>query len=54
MLDDAEEKGKKEGKNEEKIEIALKALEMGMSIDETSKLTGLTKQQIEELIGTVN
>jgi len=61
MLDDAEEKGKIEGmiegkiegKIEEKIEIALKALEMGMSIDDASKLTGLSKQQIEELIGTV-
>ena len=45
MLDDAEEKGKIEGK----IEIALKALEMGMSIDDASKLTSLSKQQIEEL-----
>jgi len=48
---------KKEGREEEKKEsmkkingIALNALEMGMSIDDTIKLTGLSKQQIEELI----
>jgi len=44
--------GKIEGKQEEKIEIALKALEMGMSIENASQLTGLSKQQIEEHIRT--
>jgi predicted transposase/invertase (TIGR01784 family) len=43
------EKGKAEGKAEEKIETALKALEMGMPLEDVSKLTGLSLQQIEEL-----
>ena len=41
---------RKEGKIEGKMEIALKALEMGMSIEDTSNLTGLSKQQIKVLI----
>jgi len=40
---------RKEGKMEEKIEIVLKAIEMGMSIEDASHLTGLSKQQIVEL-----
>jgi predicted transposase/invertase (TIGR01784 family) len=42
--------GKIEGKLEEKIEIALKALALRMSIEDTHQLTGLSKQQIEALI----
>jgi predicted transposase/invertase (TIGR01784 family) len=49
-LNDAKKEGKIEGKIERNIEIALKALEIGMSIEDVSKLTGLSKQQIEELI----
>ena len=41
---------RKEGKMEEKIEIVLKAIEMGMSIEDASHLTGLSRQQIEELV----
>jgi predicted transposase/invertase (TIGR01784 family) len=37
-------------KKEGKIEIAIEAVKMGMmSVDDASKLTGLSKQQIEEL-----
>jgi predicted transposase/invertase (TIGR01784 family) len=43
------QKGKIEGKMEGKMEIAMKALEMGMSIEDASKLTGLSEEQIEEL-----
>jgi predicted transposase/invertase (TIGR01784 family) len=41
---------KREGKEEGKIELAIEAVKMGiMSIDDASKLTGLSGQQIEEL-----
>jgi len=45
---------RKEGEIKRNIEIALKALEMGMSIEEASHLTGLSKQQIEELVNQKN
>jgi predicted transposase/invertase (TIGR01784 family) len=45
MIDDAIA----EGQMKEKIEIALKALEMGMSIEDTGKLTNLSINQIEEI-----
>ena len=41
--------GLEKGKAEGKIETALKALEMGITIEDTSKLTGLSIQQIKEL-----
>ena len=41
--------GRLEGKMEGMIEVALKALDLGMSIEDVSNLTGLSKQQIEEL-----
>ena len=41
--------GRKEGMKEEKIAIALKALEKGMSIEDIGDITGLSKQQIEKL-----
>jgi predicted transposase/invertase (TIGR01784 family) len=40
---------KKEGKIEREIEIAMNALSMGMSVDDTHRLTGLPRQQIENL-----
>jgi len=43
------EKEKEMAVRKEKIEIALKALEMGMSIEDASKLTGLPIQQIQKL-----
>jgi len=48
---EGEIEGKKKGKMEEKIEIAKKLLLKGMSNEDVSGITGLTKQQIEELIG---
>ena len=53
-LKTTEKKGMTEGiikgKIEEKIEIAQKAIAMGMSIKEISDLTSLSETQIEELI----
>ena len=43
------EKGEAVGEQKKALIIALKALEMGMSIDDVSNLTGLSKQQIEQL-----
>ena len=40
---------RREGKVEEKLEIALKMLADGMSIENVCKYTDLTKQQIEQL-----
>ena len=40
---------KAEGKAEGKIETAMKALEMKITIEDVSKLTGLSIQQIQEL-----
>ena len=37
-------------KLEGKIEIAKKAIEMGMSMDDIIKLTGLSEEQIKDLI----
>ena len=43
------EKGKKEGKKEGKIEMAKESLKEGLSIELISKLTGLSKEEIEKL-----
>ena len=48
-LKDARREGKIEGEIEVMIKIALKALEMGMSIEDAGKLTGLSRAQIEKL-----
>ncbi|MCL2153884.1 MAG: hypothetical protein FWH57_13220 [Oscillospiraceae bacterium] len=42
-------KGKQEGKQEEKIDVAKNALLMKMPIDDIIKLTGLTKGEVEAL-----
>ncbi len=44
----AKDEGRAEGKAEEKIEVARNALKMNMSVDDISKLTGLSRQQIED------
>ena len=44
-----EEAAKKEGKQEEKIEIAKKLLKKGIRIEELIEITGLTKEEIEDL-----
>ena len=41
-------KAKDEGRTERSIEIARNALKMNMSVDDISKLTGLSRQQIED------
>lgn len=48
-VDTAYGDGKKDGKTEEKFEVAKNALKLGLSIDNIIKLTGLTKQEIENL-----
>ena len=45
------EKGEAIGEQKKAVSVALKALEMGMSIEVASQLSGLSKQQIEELTG---
>jgi predicted transposase/invertase (TIGR01784 family) len=41
--------GEKKGRQEEKIEMAKKSLEEGLSIELIVKLTGLSKEEIEKL-----
>jgi predicted transposase/invertase (TIGR01784 family) len=45
--------GLEKGEHKKAITVALKALEMGMSVEDASKLSGLSKQQIEEICQTV-
>jgi len=49
-LKDARKEGRIEGKMERNIEIAVKAMEIGMPMEDISKLTGLSEQQIKEMI----
>ena len=48
-MDTAKEEGEIEGRNKEKYTIAKKALKKGMSVDDIIDLTGLSKQEIENL-----
>ena len=48
-LDTAEEKGRVEGRVEEKIAIARNLKSMGMSISDVSKATGLQEEEIKAL-----
>jgi len=48
-IDTAEQDGEEKGKRKEKIEIAKKCLKEGLSIDVISKITGLSKEEIEKL-----
>ncbi|WP_264338740.1 Rpn family recombination-promoting nuclease/putative transposase [Wolbachia endosymbiont (group A) of Cheilosia soror] len=48
-LDDATEKGRQEGRQEEKIEVAKNLLKAGVSIDIVAQTTGLTADQIKNL-----
>ena len=48
-LDTAEEKGRVEGRVEEKIAIARNLKSMGMSISDVSKATGLKEEEIKAL-----
>ena len=47
--DQGRKEGRKEGKAEEKLEIAKKMLAEKMDIGVITKVTGLTKEEIEEL-----
>jgi len=49
-INDAKREGEAIGEHKKAVTVALKALEMGMSIEDASKLSGLSKQQIEEII----
>ena len=42
-------KAKDEGRTEEKMEVARNALRMNMPVDDIMKLTGLSRQQIEDI-----
>ena len=48
-LDTAEEKGRVEGRVEEKTAIARNLKSMGMSISDISKATGLSEEDIDSL-----
>ena len=43
------EKGMEKGREEEKIQTVIKGLKKGYSIEIISELTGLSKQQIDEI-----
>ena len=48
-IETAEQDGEEKGKRKEKIEIAKKCLQKGMGIEDISELTGLSKEEIENL-----
>jgi predicted transposase/invertase (TIGR01784 family) len=48
-LDTAKEEGREEGREEREMEIAKKALAKGMSVDDIIDLTGLTREQIQQM-----
>ena len=47
--EEGRKEGRKEGKEQEQIEIAKKMLNEGIDIEIIAKITGLTKERIEEL-----
>jgi len=48
-LDTAKEEGKEEGREEREREIVKSALKMGLSVDDITQLTGLSRQAIEQI-----
>ncbi len=48
-LDDATEKGRKEGRKEREIEVAKNLLKAGVSIDIIAQTTGLPRAEITQL-----
>ena len=42
----AKEKGLAEGKTEERLEIAKKMLEMGLSVEQITEATGLSEEEV--------
>jgi len=61
MLDDAETKGRVEGRAEGRVEgeqkkatdVVKKLIEKGMSIEDASDITGLSKEQIEQIFNKI-
>ena len=49
LRDEGEKRGIEKGKKEEKLEIARKMLKKGLGIDDIVDMTGLTKEEIENL-----
>ena len=49
MLDDALEKGEAIGEHKKACYVAQKAIEMGMTVDDASRLSDLTVEQINEI-----
>ena len=45
----AKEKGLAEGKTEERLEIAKKMLEMGLSVEQITEATGLSEEEVLKL-----
>jgi predicted transposase/invertase (TIGR01784 family) len=41
--------GREEGKAEDKIEVTKNALAMGLSVEQIEKLTGMSREEIEQL-----
>jgi predicted transposase/invertase (TIGR01784 family) len=51
-IEEGEAIGIEEGEHKKAVTVALKAMEMGMSVDSAGILSGLSKEQIEKLIRT--
>jgi len=47
---EGKEEGRKEGKEEGKLEVAKKMLKSGMSIDDVTTFTGISKNELEKLV----
>ena len=45
----AKEEGLAEGKTEERLEIAKKMLEMGLSVEQITEATGLSEEEVLKL-----
>ncbi len=48
LLTAAKEEGRKEGKEATRIELARNAKKMGMPTDQICKLTGLSREEVEQ------
>ena len=49
LISDAEEKGEKLGQEKNNLKVAKKMIENHISIDMISKITGLSKKELESL-----
>ena len=48
-IDDAEERGEKRGKQEEKLDVARNALSQGLSLEVIQSITGLDLETIKSI-----